>query len=53
MTGKTETCPRCGEPYDPVEDKLVMCPECGREGSTACCNPAGVGCVCLECEDAE
>ena len=50
---KTEKCPRCGEPYDPKEDQIVECPRCGREGSTACCNSGGKGCLCVECEENE
>lgn len=47
-----EACPKCGELFDPREHKIVECPRCLCEGSTACCNPGGVGCLCVECEEA-
>lgn len=46
-----DTCPKCGGGYNPAEDQVVMCPECGCEGSTACCNPGGAGCMCWDCEE--
>lgn len=46
------TCPRCGEPFDPETDQVVECPRCGRPGATSCCCTAGVGCICIECEEA-
>jgi transcription elongation factor Elf1 len=50
---QTETCPYCGVPYDPDLDQILECPECGKEGSTACCLSGGVGCPCVECETGE
>jgi hypothetical protein len=50
---QTETCPKCGTIYDPKHDGIVECRRCGAEGSTACCNPAGKGCICLDCEEKE
>ena len=46
-------CPKCGEPYDEKLDQLVTCPTCKSEGSTACCNVAGVGVECVECEEGD
>ena len=46
-------CPKCGQEYDPRKDQVVECPRCGVEGSTKCCNPAGLGCICTECEEGE
>lgn len=48
-----EECPKCGEEYNPEEDQLVECPVCGQEGCTKQCNPSGVGCMCIECEESE
>lgn len=47
-----QECPKCGEEFDTDDDQIVTCPECGCEGSTACCCPGGVGCICIECEEA-
>lgn len=49
---KTEKCPNCGHPYDPEKDTVIECLECGEEGSTACCLPAGRGVPCAKCEEA-
>jgi len=46
-------CPKCGQAYDDKKDQLVSCPRCQFEGSTACCNPAGKNCICVECEESE
>tara|TARA_Y100000310_G_C20525980_1_gene736046 strand:+ start:610 stop:1017 length:408 start_codon:yes stop_codon:yes gene_type:complete len=45
-------CPNCGAPMD-NEDKVLECLMCGVEGSTGCCNMAGVGCICVACEERE
>lgn len=53
MSKKTEKCPKCGQAYDPRKDKVVECPRCHAEGSTACCNPGGRNCTCTECEEGD
>ena len=55
MTAKTkpETCPKCGQPYDPETDTVCECPRCHKDGSTACCNIGGRNCPCNECENGE
>jgi hypothetical protein len=50
---KYPSCPKCGDEYNPVTDKVIECSRCGAEGSTACCNVGGVGVPCVECEQAE
>lgn len=40
-------CPACGEPCT----QIVVCPGCGMDYGVECCAPAGVGCLCLECEE--
>jgi uncharacterized C2H2 Zn-finger protein len=50
---KFEPCPKCGQLFDARGEQVVSCPRCGKEGSTACCNPAGVGCICIACEEAQ
>jgi predicted amidophosphoribosyltransferase len=52
MTEPTE-CPKCGEWFDNTQDNVIVCPVCGIEGSTACCNSGGVGCPCIQCEEEE
>lgn len=47
-----QTCPMCGEPFDPKTDEIITCVECGGEGATACCITAGNGTACSDCEDA-
>lgn len=44
-------CPKCGFDYDPDEDEIIECPRCHKQGSTACCNSAGRGCLCIDCEE--
>lgn len=44
-------CPCCGLDFDPADFEVLECPECGVHGSTACCIPAGRGCVCIACEE--
>lgn len=48
-----ETCPKCGEEFDPTIDQVIECPRCHVEGSTACCNMGGRGVACIACEEAE
>jgi hypothetical protein len=48
---KMEKCPGCGQEFDPAKDKILTCPRCNLEGSTACCCTGGVGCICVECEE--
>jgi hypothetical protein len=48
---KKETCPKCGQAFDPRKDQVVECPRCHVEGSTACCNLGGRNCTCVECEE--
>ena len=47
---KSVNCPMCGQPFDAAVDTLMQCPECGRNGSTACCMMGGRGCQCVDCE---
>ena len=44
-----ETCPHCGAPMG-VDDKLLFCPRCSREGCLECM-PCGRNCTCPECEE--
>ena len=44
-------CPNCGEEAELEGNEIVECPECGCEGSTACCNPGGRNCLCVQCEE--
>ena len=46
-------CPKCAALYDARNDVLETCPRCGELGSTACCNTAGKGCICIRCEEAQ
>lgn len=46
-------CPKCAAIYDARQDVLELCPRCGELGSTACCNTAGKGCLCIQCEEAQ
>ena len=50
---KEETCPKCGESFDPQEFGVVECPRCHVEGSTKCCNPGGRSCICVKCEEGD
>lgn len=50
---KKDKFPKCGGPHDPTKDDIVECPECMQAGSTGCCNPGGVNCLCADCEEAE
>lgn len=51
--GSIDFCPRCGEGYDPGEDQVLECPECGTEGATRCCMTGGRGCLCNRCEETQ
>lgn len=42
-------CPKCGAEYDTSEHKLLKCPTCEQEGSTACCMINGEGEDCVDC----
>lgn len=44
-------CPKCGAPFDRSEHCIYECPRCHIPGSTACCNPGGNNCLCIECEE--
>ena len=44
-----DDCPKCGEPYDTDKYDLYICPRCGEEGSSACCNPGGNYTLCIDC----
>lgn len=46
-----DVCPRCASPFDRQVHRLVLCPECSQECSTACCMPLGEDGVCPECDD--
>lgn len=46
-----ENCPKCGCEYDPEEDDVMECVECGEEGSTLCCMPFGRDTMCIDCEE--
>ena len=48
-----DRCPKCGCSFEDEEDDIVICPTCGIEGSTKCCNPAGRGSDCVKCEEAQ
>lgn len=48
-----EHCPKCGQEFDPREASIYECPRCGQEGSSACCNPGGNNCLCMNCECGE
>ena len=52
-TKTDDKCPKCGGPHNDATDQIVSCPECQADGSTACCNPGGVNCLCADCENAE
>jgi hypothetical protein len=44
-----DTCPYCGTAIT-EENPAMRCPQCGRDGCLECM-PAGVGCICPECEE--
>lgn len=48
---RMEACPKCGQPFDPTEHGIYECPRCCAPGSTACCNPGGNNCLCVDCEN--
>jgi len=49
---KPNHCPKCGCEMQ-EDDVIITCPKCGCEGSTGCCNQAGRGCLCIDCEENE
>lgn len=59
---KDEGCAYCGASHaQAIKDTVLMkdellshleCPECGRDGCEVCM-PAGVGCVCPECDEGD
>jgi exosome complex RNA-binding protein Csl4 len=46
-------CPKCGQMYPSKEYDILECPKCGAEGSEFCCNCAGEGCLCNDCDERE
>jgi len=47
---KIEICPKCCGEYNPRWDEVLTCQQCGYEGSTQCCIPAGQNSICTDCD---
>jgi hypothetical protein len=49
---KSKTCPKCGVNMQ-LDDRIVACPRCLKNGGTGCCNGGDPNAVCNECDDAQ